>query len=147
MAGFLPGLVALGWCWRAVLSAGLGQLTLERTKLAIWPTPAYRTFVAPRWTAALFALAAAAAATLENDTGFIAGNAAAVLGLPLALQGLAVVHCTAARLKYRLVWLAAFYVMALVKAGPAAVLLVGLGMVDGILDIRARYLSARTGGE
>lgn len=147
MAGFLPGLVALGWCWRAVLSAGLGQLMLERTKLALWPTPAYRGFTAPRWIAALFVAAAVAAAGLKNDAGFIAGNAAAVLGLPLALQGLAVVHCAAARLKYRLWWLAAFYMVALAKAGPAAVLLAGLGIVDGILDIRARYLVRRTGGE
>src|SRR5690606_17467279 len=107
MAGFLPGLVALGWCWRAVLSAGLAQLMLERMKLALWPTPAYRGFATPRWFAALFAVAAAAGVVLKNDAGFIAGNAAAVLGLPLALQGLAVVHCIAARLKYRLWWLAA----------------------------------------
>jgi hypothetical protein len=147
MAGFLPGLVALGWCWRAVLSAGLGQLMLERMKLALWPTPAYRGFTAPRWVALLFVGTAAAAAVLKNDAGFIAGNAAAVLGLPLALQGLAVVHSIAAGLKYRLVWLAAFYVMALAKAGVAAVLLAGLGIMDGILDIRGRYLARRTGGE
>ena len=147
MAGLLPGVAAWDWCLRALLSAGLGQLMLTRMNLAMWPTPAYRWFVVPRWFLALFGVTALAAAALKDDAGFIAGNAAAILGLPLVLQGLAVVHCAAGRVKYRLVWLAIFYTVALGTADISTVLLVGLGVMDNFLQIRGRYFVPRTGGE
>jgi hypothetical protein len=147
VAGLLPGLVAWDWCLRAIISAGLAQLMLERMNLALWPTPAYRGFAAPQWYFALFGVTAMAAAVLKDDAGFIAGNAAAILSLPLVLQGLAVVHSAAGLVKYRLVWLAIFYVLALATADLSAVLLVGLGVMDQFLQIRGRYLAPRTGGE
>ena len=147
MAGLLPGVAAWDWCLRAILSAGLGQLMLTKMNIALWPTPAYREFAAPSWFFALFGATALAAAVLKDDAGFIVGNAAAILGLPLVLQGLAVVHSAAARAKHRLVWLTGFYVLALVTAGVSAVMLVGLGVMDNFLQIRARYLAPRTGGE
>ena len=147
MAGLLPGVAAWDWCLRAILSAGLGQMMLMKMNLALWPTPAYRGFAAPQWFFALFGVTAVAAALLKGDAGFIAGNAAAILSLPLVLQGLAVVHSAAARAKHRLVWLAGFYVLALVTSGISAVMLVGLGVMDNFLQIRARYLAPRTGGE
>ncbi|MBY0511914.1 MAG: DUF2232 domain-containing protein [Rhodospirillaceae bacterium] len=147
VAGLLPGLAAWDWCLRAILSAGLAQLMLTRMNLALWPTPAYRGFEAPQWYFALFGVTAMAAAVLKDDAGFIAGNAAAILSLPLVLQGLAVVHSAARLVKYRLVWLATFYVLALATADLSAVLLVGLGVMDQFLQIRGRYLAPRTGGE
>ena len=147
MAGLIPGIAAWDWCLRAILSAGLGQMMLVKMNLAMWPTPAYRGFEAPQWFFVLFGVSALAAAVLKDDAGFIAGNAAAILGLPLVLQGLAVVHCAAARLKYRLAWLAGFYLLALLTAGISSVMLVGLGVMDNFLQIRARYLAPRTGGE
>jgi len=147
MANFLPGAAGWNWCLRAVLSAGLGQLMLTRMNLALWPTPDYRGFQVPQWYFALFGATVIAAAALTGDAGFIAGNAAAILSLPLVLQGLAVVHSAAARTKHRLVWLTGFYVLALATASISAVLLVGLGVLDGFLHIRTRYLAQRTGGE
>jgi hypothetical protein len=149
MAGVLPGVAAWDWCLRAILSAGLGQMMLMKMNLALWPTPAYRGFAAPQWFFALFGVTAVAAAVLKGDAGFIAGNAAAILSLPLVLQGLAVVHSAAARAKHRLAWLAGFYVLALVTAAPgiSPVMLVGLGVMDNFLQIRVRYLAPRTGGE
>ncbi len=147
MAGLLPGVAAWDWCLRAILSAGLGQMMLMKMNLALWPTPAYRGFAAPQWFFALFGATAVAAAVLKDDAGFIAGNAAAILSLPLVLQGLAVVHSAAARVKHRLAWLAGFYVLALVTAGISSVMLVGLGVMDNFLQIRVRYLAPRTGGE
>jgi uncharacterized protein YybS (DUF2232 family) len=96
---------------------------------------------------ALFGVTAIAAVGLKNDVGFIAGNAAAILSLPLVLQGLAVVHSAARLVKYRLAWLAIFYVLALATADLSSVLLVGLGVMDQFLQIRGRYLTPRTGGE
>ncbi len=147
MAKLLPGLAAWDWCLRAILSAGLGQLMLKRMNLALWPTPAYREFQSPQWLFALFGAAALAATVLEGDAGFIAGNAAMILSLPLVLQGLAVVHSAARLVKYRLAWLVTFYVLALVTVNLSAVLLVGLGVMDQFLQIRGRYLARRTGGE
>ena len=147
LAGFLQGVLAWGWCLRAIVSAGLGQMLLKRMKLAVWPTPDYRGFAAPQWFFALFGVAAIAAALLRNDAGFIAGNAAAILSLPLVLQGLAVVHTAAAQTQHRLAWLMGFYVFALVMASVALVALAGLGLMDGFLHIRTRYLTRRTGGE
>ena len=147
VAGWLPGLAAWDWCLRAIISAGLGQLMLARMNLALWPTPAYRGFQSPQWLFALFGVAAIAAVALKNDAGFIAGNAAAVLSLPLVLQGLAVVHSAARLVKYRLAWLMIFYVLALATADLTSVLLVGLAVMDQFLQIRGRYLTPRTGGE
>jgi len=147
LAGVLPGLAAWNWCLRAILSAGLGQMILAKMNLARWPTPAYREFAAPQWYFAVFAATALAAAVLKDDAGFVAGNAAMILSLPLVLQGLAVVHSAAARMKHRLAWLAGFYVLALVTSGIALAVLVGLGVMDNFLQIRARYLAPRTGGE
>ena len=154
VAGLLPGAAAWNWCSRAILSAGLGQLMLTKMSLAMWPTPDYRGFEAPKWFFALFGAAAIAAMGLRNDAGFIAGNAATILSLPLVLQGLAVVHSAAAGTKQRLIWLAAFYVGALVTASISWTLmigcwglLVGLGAMDSFLQIRARYLTRASGGE
>ena len=147
MAGLLPGIAAWDWCLRAILSAGLGQMMLMKMNLALWSAPAYREFAAPQWFFALFGATAVAAAVLKDDAGFIAGNAAAILSLPLVLQGLAVVHSAAARVKHRLAWLAGFYVLALITAGISSVMLVGLGVMDNFLQIRVRYLAPRTGGE
>jgi hypothetical protein len=147
LAGFLPGAAAWDWCLRAIISAGLGQMLLTRMKLAVWPTPDYRGFAAPQWFFALFGVTAIAAVLLRDDAGFIAGNAAAVLSLPLVLQGLAVVHTAAAQTKKQLIWLLGFYVFALVMASVALVALAGLGVMDGFLHIRTRYLARRNGGE
>jgi hypothetical protein len=147
LAGLLPGVAAWDWCLRAILSAALAQMMLKRMNLATWPTPAYREFEVPKWFVTAFAVTVIAAVVLKNDAGFIAGNAAAVMSLPLVLQGLAVVHSAAAGLKQRLIWLTVFYVLALVMTSVSAVLLVGLGVMDHFMQIRARYLAPRTGGE
>lgn len=146
-AGLLPGFEALGWCTRAIMSACLAQMMLMRMDIALWPTPAYRGFQTPQWFAVLFGIAVLAAAMLKNDAGFMAGNAAAILSLPLVLQGLAVVHSAAGLTKHRGMWLTVFYVLALVTAGISALLLAGLGVMDQFLQIRSRYLGVRTGGE
>ncbi len=147
MVRFLPGLAAWDWCLRAILSAGLAQVMLTKMNLAAWPTPVYRDFTAPQWFFVLFGTATLAAVALKGDAGFIVTNAAAILSLPLILQGLAVVHTVAARLKYRLAWLFVFYVLSLVMAAFFLVVLVALSVMDHFLQIRARFLSPRTGGE
>lgn len=147
LAGVLPAALAIHWCLRAILSAGLAQMALVRLNLVRDLEPAYRQFAVPSWFVAPVGLLFAAAFVLDGDVGFIAASAAAVMCLPLILQGLAVVHCAAAQTRQRLVVLVAFYVLALLMASIAMTMLVALGVAEQIFGIRARYFTARAGGE
>ena len=147
LAGALPAAVAVHWCLRAILSTGLAQVALGHMDLAPGLKPKYRDFSIPTWfivpTGVVMALAWAA----SGDVGFIAKSAAFVLSLPLALQGLAVVHCAAARSPQRLVFLVVFYVLAVLMASVALGMLVLLGVVEQFYKIRARHIATRSGGE
>ncbi len=66
---------------------------------------------------------------------------AGLLGLPLLLSGIALVHHTVAFYQIGAHWLAIFYV-GLLMIGPLSLILVGLGFLDSVLNIRAR-LAAR----
>jgi len=138
MAAVLPGAVGWHWCLRALISAALAQAILTRMGLALWPTPAYRGFEVPRWFFLLFAGAAAAALVLKGDEGFVAGNAAAVLTLPLLLQGLAVAHSGAKAVRQGPVLLVLFYIVTLLTVPASFVLLIGLAAADHVLQLRAR---------
>ena len=146
-ASLLPGATAWNWALRALLSAALGQFLLRRMGLAVWTTPSYRGFDVPSWFFVLFAVLAGVALVLSGDAAFIANNVALALCLPLLLQGLAVVHCAAARTSHSTVGLAAFYVVALAVPVVALLALVSLSMLDHFLSIRARFLTAHPGGE
>ena len=147
MARLFPGAAGWNWCFRALLCAGLGQSLLARDGFARWPTPAYRTLAVPGWYIGAFWAAAFAGWLTPGDVGFVAANTAAVLSLPLVLQGLAVVHCAAARAGFGRGVLFAFYTVALVAAGAALALIVILGVMDHFLQLRARLLATRTGGQ
>ena len=148
MARFLPGAAAWNWAFRAVLSAVLGQTLLARDGFARWPTPAYRTVAVPGWYIGVFWLAAFAGWLAPGDAGFIIANAAAILSLPLVLQGLAVVHVAIAQFGFGRMALVGFYGLALVAAGAAIALIVIVGVMEHFLQMRARLLARpRDGGE
>lgn len=65
------------------------------------------------------------------------GSWAGLLGLPLFLAGIGLVHFTVAYYQIGVHWLAVFYV-GLVIIGPLSLVLVGLGLLDSILNIRTR---------
>ncbi|MGE3334481.1 MAG: DUF2232 domain-containing protein [Rhodospirillaceae bacterium] len=143
MAAVLPGAVGWNWCLRALLSAALAQAMLSRMGLALWPTPAYREFEVQRWFILLFAGASFAALVLKGDARFVAGNAAAVLCLPLLLQGLAVAHSGAKAVKQGPTLLVLFYIVTLVTVPASFVLLIGLAVADHVLQLRARFAKPR----
>ncbi|MEQ9449520.1 MAG: DUF2232 domain-containing protein, partial [Rhodospirillaceae bacterium] len=147
LAGVLPAALAVHWFLRAILSAGLAQVSLTRLNLARGPVPEYSRFQVPNWFVIPVGLLIAAGWLGEGNVGFIAASAATVLCLPLILQGLAVVHCAAAQTRQRIAVLAVFYVLALLLASVAVVMLVILGMMEQFFDIRAKYFTARAGGE
>jgi hypothetical protein len=146
LASFLPGAAGWNWCLRAIASAALGQALLVRMGAALSATPAYRAVAVPGWFIAAFWAAAATSWLAPGDAGFVALNAAAVMCLPLLLQGLAVVHSGIARFDHAGLWLVAFYVMALLMAALAFVVLVCLGVVDHFLKLRARMVPPPRGG-
>ena len=147
LAGILPAAIAVHWCLRAILSTGLAHIALVRMQMAHGLVPSYRQFAVPTWFVASASVLIALAWVANGDVGFIAGSAAAVLTLPLALQGLAVVHCAVPQMRHRIALLVVFYVLALLMAGPAVVMLVAVGMVEQFYNIRARHFVARTGGK
>ncbi|WP_461482011.1 hypothetical protein [Porticoccus sp.] len=65
---------------------------------------------------------------------------AGLLGLPLLLGGIALVHHTVAFYQIGTHWLVIFYV-GLLMIGPMSLILVGLGSLDSILNIRARLVT------
>ena len=140
LASLLPGAVGWNWCLRALLSAMLAQTMLTRMGLALWPTPDYRGFEVQRWFVLLFAGAACAALVMSGDVAFVAGNAAAVLSLPLLLQGLAVAHSAAKAMRQGPTLLVVFYIVTLVTVPASFVLLVGLAVADHVLQLRARLM-------
>ncbi|MEZ5528330.1 MAG: hypothetical protein R3E57_00055 [Porticoccaceae bacterium] len=62
---------------------------------------------------------------------------AGLVGLPLLLGGIALIHHTVAVYQIGAHWLAIFYV-GLLMIGPLSLILVGLGFLDSILNIRSR---------
>jgi hypothetical protein len=147
LAGVLPAAVAVHWCLRAILSTGLAQIALAKMRLTRGPAPNYRQFAVPSWFVAPAGILIAMAWAGSGDVGYVSASAAAVLSLPLALQGLAVVHCAAAQSRQRLVLLVVFYILALLMASVAIMMLVMVGVVEQFYKIRARHFAARTGGE
>lgn len=80
-------------------------------------------------------------------TGYVAwGN---LLGLPLFLNGVALVHhLVAASPRVGAHWLAVFYVGLVLLVGPLGLLLTGVGFMDSLVDLRARFArrSSDSGG-
>ena len=147
LAGILPAAIAVHWCLRAILSTGLAHIALARMQLAHGLEPDYRQFAVPTWFVAPSGVLIALAWAGNGDVRFVAASAAAVMCLPLALQGLAVVHCAAAQTRQRIVLLVVFYILALLMASAAGVMLVTVGVVEQFYKIRARHFAARTGGK
>lgn len=62
---------------------------------------------------------------------------AGLLGLPLLLGGIALVHYSVAFYRLGVHWLAIFYV-GLFMVGPMSLILVGLGFLDSVLNLRSK---------
>jgi hypothetical protein len=146
LASALPGAAAWNWSCRALVSTAIGQWLLARDGFARWPTPAYRTIAVPGWYIGVFLAVVVAASLLPATAGFLAATSAAVLSLPLVLQGLAVVHCAAAKLAFGRLALVVFYMMALIAIGASPLLVAVLGIVEHFVKLRARIAAAQDGG-
>lgn len=113
--------LVLGRWWQATLS-NPGGFQLEFHQLRFDPMSA----------AALF-VGVAACYFAPHEYSSWAG----LLGLPLLLGGIALVHYAVAFYQLGGHWLAIFYV-GLFMVGPLSLVLVGLGLLDSIMNIRSR---------
>lgn len=71
----------------------------------------------------------------------------AIVGLAVyLLQGIALMHALAARLKWHVGWLVGMYVLLLLVLPHVSVLLAAMGLIDSFADIRQRLAAERPGG-
>lgn len=142
----LPGFIAVSWLLMTAVNAALAQGTLTRFGLMGRPQAGFADLALPRWTAAVFGGAVAAALGAPDPFGFWGLNLAMILGAPLLFAGLAVVHAFAEGKTARPVLLVAFYVFLFVFGWPIA-LMIGLGVIETWTALSRRLRARRLGME
>lgn len=130
MAVSALGALLLGRWWQALLY-NPGGLGLEFRALRLQPS------------LALVLMAGLLGSQLGPVSYAAWGN---LSGLPLFMSGLALVHhLVAASPRVGTHWLAVFYICLVLLLGPLGLLLTGLGFIDSLIDLRARF--GRRGGD
>jgi len=69
---------------------------------------------------------------------------ASLLGLPLLLSGVALVHHGVAFAGLGTRWIVVFYVALVILQGPLSSVLIGLGFLDSVMDFRSRLAARRS---
>lgn len=69
-----------------------------------------------------------------------------LIGLPLLLSGIALVHHTVGFAQLGSHWLVIFYIGLIVLLGPLSSVLVGLAFLDSVMDFRSRLAARRSSG-
>lgn len=138
---FLTGLIA----WAVALTA-MASLFLARWWQATLYNPGgfrkeFHSLRLTRVLGILLMVGIAVCYGLSKDY-FAWGN---LLGLPLLISGIAMVHHTVAFAGLGHQWLVFFYGALILLAGPVSTVLVGLGFIDSMLDLRARLANRKTG--
>lgn len=67
-----------------------------------------------------------------------------LVGLPLLLSGVALVHHSIAFAQLGTRWLVAFYMGLVLLLGPLSSVLIGLGFLDSVMDFRSRLAARRS---
>jgi hypothetical protein len=137
VSSIVPGLTGVSWLVMMAVNGLLAQGVLTRLKLAIRPTPCLRDIELPRWTDIAFAVCVAGA-FLPDPFGFVALNAALILGSLFGFTGLATVHAYARSRPSRPVLLGAFYAVVILLGWPI-LLVIGLGLIEQWMGLRRRW--------
>ena len=137
---FLAGLIA----WAIALTA-IGALLLSRWWQALLYNPGgfrteFHSLCLDRRVAVVLIIGLGIC-YLASREYFTWGN---LLGLPLLLSGIALVHHTVSFAQLGSHWLVVFYVGMVLMAGPLSTVLVALGFFDSLLDFRARLAARKT---
>ncbi len=137
---FLAGLIA----WAIALTAITALLLARWWQSLLYNPGGFQTeFHALRMNrvVALMLIAGLSICFLLAPDYFAWGN---LLGLPLLLSGVALIHHTVAFAQLGSHWLVIFYISLIWAAGPLTTVLVGLGFLDSMLDFRARLAARKT---
>lgn len=126
---FFPAMVAGSWLLMAVINAVLALGILTRMGQARRPRPIYRQIWLPDWLALGMGVAIIGAAIGQDELGYVAVNAAVILGLPFSFLGLAAVHLHVHGRKQAGIILTATYGLLILMSGWAVAALAGLGLV------------------
>jgi hypothetical protein len=140
MVVFLPGLVLYSGMLMTVLNGSLAQALLMRAGRNVRPSADIVELELPRWVVAVFAAALALALVGDGTLGYLGGNLAAVVAMPLFLAGLAVVHAMARPRPAQKPILIVFYVL-LGLFGWPIFLVAGLGLIEQWVHLRRRFLA------
>ena len=136
LIGYLPGLLAASWMLTIVVNGALAQGLVRRIGHNRRPSPATAEIELP-WPLALIFVAMVLASMLPDTIGYVGRTFAMVLGVPLFLQGLGVVHAFAGQIASPGFILAAFYLLLLIS-GFAVPLVVLLGLIEQWAHLRRR---------
>lgn len=141
-ATILAGLTFSVILLKLVAIATATQGMLNKSGMALRPSPSYTALELPRWLAGLFAVTVAAS-LLPGALGSFGRNAALFLSTPFFLLGLTVIHTLSRRSLKPGSVLSAFYMglfLAAVLIKPALALLVLLGIGEQWLSLRRRLM-------
>lgn len=117
-----------------VLSGTFGMQIADRFGRLVYPRPDFRRFRLPGGTLILIGIALLVA-TRAGYVGLFGEMTVTMLALAFMLQGLAVLHVWTARIGLRLLVLIACWA-ALIIFGFPALVFIGIGMADHLLDFR-----------
>ena len=134
----LPAMLAGAWLIMAALNGVLAQWTVVKAGHALRPTPRYSGLELPLWMLGALAFTAAIGAAAGGTAGYLGRNAAIVLLVPHAFEGLAVVHRVLRRRQNAAMLLAFFYVSFFALLGWALMAVAGLGVVSHLTRLRRR---------
>ena len=137
-AAIVPGVVAVSWVLMTLVNAAIAQGLALRGGQAQRPAIAFARLWLPRWCGPALAVTALAALTVGGDAAYFAQGLAALFAVPYLLQGLAVVHSAAERLKARGLVLTGFYVVLVLFSWPLVVGVVLLGLLEDWAQFRRR---------
>ncbi len=143
--GYLPGMIAASWMLTIIingavalwlLNSAMAQGVLRRFGRSLRPSPVMAEIQLPLPLVLLF-IAMVIVAMLPDGFGYVGRTFAMVLGVPLLLQGLGVIHAFAAQVGSPGFMLAAIYLL-LVISGVAVPLVVILGLIEQWAHLRRR---------
>lgn len=143
MAPLVPGMVGGSWMLSMMLNGVLAQGLLVGFRRNLRPSPKIGAIELPRPLVVLW-LVALAATLLPGAASHVGLTILVVLGLPLFMQGLSVLHAMAARASTPVLLLVVIYVMLVMFYVGMIPLLALVGVIEHWVKIRAR-LQGRAG--
>jgi len=127
------------------MNAAIAQRLVARQGLLIVAPSRWAMALLPEWYWKLAVAVMLAAVVVPGGVGFAVQSTAMMLAVPLALQGLAVVHIVSQGRPGRPLMLGPLYVALVLFTVPVGVGLAGLGVAEHFLNLRGRGPRPGTG--